>query len=122
MKKTLLILASTIAISTSAPVQAETYSSYEECLNSQGKIFASMRKSYCSDPSKIVTAADIQAKKDAQAKRESNLIILAVEHNQEVAKQLKLAKKAGMTCAIRTDGEGLDFVMCKDEVGTFRLK
>jgi acyl CoA:acetate/3-ketoacid CoA transferase alpha subunit len=39
-----------------------------------------------------------------------------------VAKQLKLAKKAGMTCAIRTGGDGLDFVMCKDEVGTFRLK
>jgi|13_taG_2_1085334.scaffolds.fasta_scaffold92318_2 hypothetical protein len=123
MKKTLLTLAATIAITTSAPVQAETYASYEACLNSQGKFFASMRKGYCSDPSKIApTAAEIQAKKDAQAKRESELIILAVEHNQAVAKQLKLAKKAGMTCAIRTDGEGLDFVMCKDEVGTFRLK
>jgi len=123
MKKTLLTLAATIAITTSAPVQAETYASYEACLNSQGKFFASMRKGYCSDPSKIApTAAEIQAKKDAQAKRESELIILAVEHNQAVAKQLKLAKKAGMTCAIRTDGKGLDFVMCKDEVGTFRLK
>jgi hypothetical protein len=120
MKKTLLTIAATIAISTSA--QAETYASYEACLNSQGKIFASMRKGYCSDSSKIApTAAEIQAKKDAQAKQESKLIAMVVEHNQAVAKQLKLAKKAGMTCAIRTDGKGLDFVMCKDEVGTFRL-
>ena len=124
MKKTLLTIAATIAISTSA--QAETYASYEACLNSQGKIFASMRKGYCSDSSKIApTAAEIQAKKDAQdliqAKQESKLIAMVVEHNQVVAKQLKLAKKAGMTCAIRTGGDGLDFVMCKDEVGTFRL-
>ena len=123
MKKTLLTIAATIAITTTAPAQAETYASYEACLNSQGKFFASMRKGYCSDPSKIApTAAEIQAKKDAQAKRESELIRLTIEHNQAVAKQLKLAKKAGMTCAIRTDGKGLDFVMCKDEVGTFRLK
>ena len=44
------------------------------------------------------------------------------EHNLEVAEQLKLAKKAGMTCAIRTGNNSLDYIMCRDEVGSFRLK
>jgi len=110
MKKTLLTIAATIAITTTAPAQAETYASYEACLNSQGKFFASMRKGYCSDPSKIEGYA------------EKTLAKVEAYHNELAAEKLAKAKKAGMTCAIRTDGKGLDFVMCKDEVGTFRLK
>ena len=110
MKKTLLTIAATIAITTSAPVQAETYASYEECLNSQGKFFASMRKGYCSDPAKIEGYYE-------------KISAGFVELSQELAaEKLAKAKKAGMTCAIRTDSKNMSFVMCKDEVGTFRLK
>ena len=110
MKKTLLTIAATIAITTTAPAQAETYASYEECLNSQGKIFASMRKGYCSDPAKI----------EGYAEKISDGF---VKLSQELAaEKLAKAKKAGMTCAIRTDSENMSFVLCKDEVGTFRLK
>ena len=110
MNKTLTAIALATAISTTAPAQAETYASYEECLNSQGKIFASMRKGYCSDPAKIAGHAE---------KTYAGFVKLSQEL---AAEKLAEAKKAGMTCAIRTDSENMSFVLCKDEVGTFKLK
>ena len=143
MKKTLLTIAATIAITTSAqagtsgsdmgPVEvmqwedwatkAET-STMENCLNAQGKFWAFSRKGYCADKVPMMQAYhkqnDVLVEQNKISVEKSAKMI--VEHNQNVAKRLVEVKNQGMTCAIRTDQDNLDYIMCKDEVGSFRLK
>ena len=47
---------------------------------------------------------------------------MKVEHNELMAQKLKKVKAQGITCAMREDDKGWDYIMCKDEIGSFRLK
>ena len=142
MKKTLLTIAATIAITTSAhatsgsdmgPVEVMQWedwatkastSTMENCLNAQGKFWAFSRKGYCADKVPMMQAYhkqnDVLVEQNKIYVEKSAKMI--VEHNQNVAKRWVEVKNQGMTCAMREDGEGLAYIMCKDEVGTFRLK
>ena len=141
MRKTLLTIAATIAISTSAhasgsamgPVEVMQWedwatkastSTMENCLNAQGKFWAFSRKGYCADKVPMMQAYhkqnDVRVEQNKVYVETSAALI--VEHNQLMAQKLKQAKAQGMTCALREDGEGVAFIMCKDEVGTFKLK
>ena len=141
MKKTLLTIAATIAISTSAhasgsamgPVEVMQWedwatkastSTMENCLNAQGKFWAFSRKGYCADKVPMMQAYhkqnDVRVEQNKVYVETSAALI--VEHNQRMEQKLKQAKAQGMNCALREDGEGVAFIMCKDEVGTFKLK
>ena len=113
MKKTIATIATTLGLMFAAgTAQAETYSSYEECLNSQGKFFASMRKSYCSDPAKIVTPADKQTEEDA-------LLGLYEEIYENNVQMAKLLTYGDQKCAARIGGRNGSYIQCTDPAGTW---
>ena len=96
----------------------------EDCMNAQGKMFAFTRKGYCADKVPMMKAyhdqKDVVVKGNKISVQTSAKLIS--EHNSNVEQRLAEVKAKGMTCAIRHDSDDLAYIMCKDEVGSFRLK
>ena len=96
----------------------------EDCMNAQGKMFAFTRKGYCKDKVPMMKAyhdqKDVVVKGNKISVQTSAKLI--AEHNSNVEQRLAEVKAKGMTCAIRHDSDDLAYIMCKDEVGSFRLK